>query len=143
MTERRQFTLDFNQRQGTLQPIVAQLAQRPEILAVVLYGSFLKSETFRDIDLALVVDEQKLPPGKFLDYELDRLGELARFSKFPLDIRIVNRAPVLFRYAVTQGRVLFCQDERAWIEFCERTWKEYLDFEPVARLYIKELARDC
>lgn len=140
MTERRQFTLDFNQRQGTLQPIVAQLAQRPEILAVVLYGSFLKGETFRDIDLALLVDEHKLSPERFLDYELERLSELSRLSKFPLDIRIINRAPVLFRYAVTQGQVLFCHDARIWTEFCERTWGEYLDFEPVARLYIKELA---
>lgn len=140
MTERQRFTLDFNERQGALQPIVTRLAQRPEILAVVLYGSFLKSETFRDIDLALLVDEQKLLPEQFLDYELDRLGELARLSKFPLDIRIVNRAPVLFRYAVTQGQVLFCRDARIWVEFCERTWGEYLDFEPVARRYIEELA---
>jgi predicted nucleotidyltransferase len=141
MTERRQFTLDFEQREGIVQPIVAQLAQHPEILAVVLYGSFLNRERFRDIDLALLVDERRLPPESFLDYELDRLEELSRLSKFPLDIRIVNRAPVLFRYAVTKGRVLFCREERAWVEFCERTWKEYLDFEPVARLYIKELAR--
>jgi predicted nucleotidyltransferase len=141
MTERRQFTIDLEKREGIVQPIVAQLAQHPEILAVVLYGSFLNRERFRDIDLALLVDERRLPPESFLDYELDRLEELSRLSKFPLDIRIVNRAPVLFRYAVTQGRVLFCREERAWVEFCERTWKEYLDFEPVARLYIQELAR--
>lgn len=141
MTERRRFTLDFNERERVVQPLVAQLAQRSEILAVVLYGSFLKSETFRDIDLALLVDEHQLPTEQFLDYELERLGELARLSRFPLDIRIVNRAPVLFRYAVTKGRVLFCRDERIWMEFCERTWGEYLDFEPIARRYIEELAR--
>jgi uncharacterized protein len=141
MTERRQFTIDLEKRESIVQPIVAQLAQHPEILAVVLYGSFLNRERFRDIDLALLVDERRLPPESFLDYELDRLEELSRLSEFPLDIRIVNRAPVLFRYAVTQGRVLFCREERAWVEFCERTWKEYLDFEPVARLYIQELAR--
>lgn len=139
MTERQRFTLDLHERQGVVRPIIAQLSQRPEVLAVVLYGSFLNSETFRDIDLALLVDEHKLPPEQFLDYELDALGELARLSQFPLDIRIINRAPVLFRYAVTQGQVLFCRDARIWVEFCERTWGEYLDFEPVARLYIKEL----
>jgi predicted nucleotidyltransferase len=141
MTERRQFTIDLEKRESIVRPIVAQLAQHPEILAVVLYGSFLNRERFRDIDLALLVDERRLPPESFLDYELDRLEELSRLSKFPLDIRIVNRAPVLFRYAVTQGRVLFCREERTWVEFRERTWKEYLDFEPVARLYIQELAR--
>jgi predicted nucleotidyltransferase len=141
MTERRQFTIDLEKRESIVRPIVAQLAQHPEILAVVLYGSFLNRERFRDIDLALLVDERRLPSERFLDYELDRLEELSRLSKFPLDIRIVNRAPVLFRYAVTQGRVLFCREERTWVEFRERTWKEYLDFEPVARLYIQELAR--
>ena len=54
MIERRQFTLDFEQREGIVQPIVAQLAQHPEIVAIVLYGSFLNRETFRDIDLALL-----------------------------------------------------------------------------------------
>ena len=141
MIERRQFTLDFEQREGIVQPIVAQLATHPEIVAIVLYGSFLNRET-RDIDLALLVDERRLPPESFLDYELDRLEELSRLSKFPVDVRIVNRTPVLFSYAVTQGRVLFCRDEHVWVEFCERTWGEYLDFEPVARLYIQELARD-
>jgi predicted nucleotidyltransferase len=141
MTERRQFTIDLEKRESIVRPIVAQLAQHPEILAIVLYGSFLNRERFRDIDLALLVDERRLPSERFLDYELDRLEELSRLSKFPLDIRIVNRAPVLFRYAVTQGRVLFCREERTWVEFRERTWKEYLDFEPVARLYIQELAR--
>lgn len=140
MSERRRFSLKLQDHDSVVQPIVAQLAQHPEVLTVVLYGSFLKSETFHDIDLALLVDEQQLPSEQFLDYELERLQELSRFSKFPLDIRIVNRAPVLFRYAVTQGQVLFCRDERIWVEFCERTWGEYLDFEPVARLYIKELA---
>ncbi|MCL6642447.1 MAG: nucleotidyltransferase domain-containing protein [Candidatus Bipolaricaulota bacterium] len=141
MTERRQFTLELEKRESIVQPIVTRLAQHPEIVTIVLYGSFLTRETFRDIDLALLVDERKLFTESFLDYELDRLEELSRLSKFPLDVRIVNRAPVLFRYAVTQGRVLFCRDERVWVEFCERTWGEYLDFEPVARLYIKELAR--
>jgi predicted nucleotidyltransferase len=141
MTERQRFSLELCERESIVQPIVAQLAQHPEIMVIVLYGSFLNRETFCDIDLALLVDERRLPPESFLDYELDRLEELSRLSKFPLDIRVVNRAPVLFRYAVTQGRVLFCREERAWIEFCERTWGEYLDFEPVARLYIKELAR--
>jgi hypothetical protein len=140
MTERRRFTLDLEKRESMVQPIVARLVQHPEIMTIVLYGSFLNRETFRDIDLALLVDEHKLSHESFLDYELDRLEELSRLSKFPLDVRIVNRAPVLFRYAVTQGRVLFCCDERAWIEFRERTWGEYLDFEPIARLYIKELA---
>jgi len=141
MTERQRFSLELRERESIVQPIVAQLAQHPEIVTVVLYGSFLNGERFRDIDLALLVDERRLPSERFLDYELDRLGELSCLSKFPLDIRIVNRAPVLFRYAVTKGRVLFCREERAWVEFCERTWKEYLDFEPVARLYIQELAR--
>lgn len=140
MDKQQWFSLELHRREGIVQPIVAQLAQHSEILVIVLYGSFLTNETFRDIDLALLIDERRLSPERFLDYELERLGELARLSRFPLDIRIVNRAPVLFRYAVTQGQVLFCRDERAWGAFCERTWGEYLDFEPVARLYLKELA---
>ncbi len=140
MDERRRFSLEPSEREHTVQPLAARLAQHPEILVIVLYGSFLKDKTFRDIDLALIVDERRLPHEKFLGYELERLEELSCITQFPIDIRVVNRAPVLFRYAVTQGRVLFCRDTRLWVEFCERTWGEYLDFKHVAQLYIKELA---
>jgi hypothetical protein len=44
MTERQRFSLELCEREGIVQPIVAQLAQHPEILAVVLYGSFLNRE---------------------------------------------------------------------------------------------------
>jgi predicted nucleotidyltransferase len=65
MTERQRFSLELRERESIVQPIVAQLAQHPEILAVVLYGSFLNRERFRDIDLALLVDERRLPPKDF------------------------------------------------------------------------------
>jgi predicted nucleotidyltransferase len=140
MNERQRFTLAYEGRPSIARSLAAELARHSEITVVVLYGSFLSDKAFRDIDIALVVDEAQLPPERFLGYELDRLEELSRFSTFPLDIRIVNRAPVLFRYAVTQGQVLFCRNESRWNEFRERTWKEYLDFAPVAQRYIEELA---
>jgi hypothetical protein len=51
--------------------------------------------------------------------------------------------PLPFRGQVaTTGVRLYSRDEIARVEFETRTWKEYLDFEPVARMMRQALFDD-
>lgn len=51
------------------------------------------------------------------------------------DVRVIDDMPLSFRGQVaTQGIRLYSRDEVARVEFETRTWKEYFDFEPVARM---------
>jgi predicted nucleotidyltransferase len=52
----------------------------------------------------------------------------------PIDMKILNGAPLSFRYAVSCGRLLFGKDQRALEEFLTSTWRDYFDFKPVANI---------
>jgi hypothetical protein len=60
--------------------------------------------------------------------------------RFPVDVRALNDAPLPFRYNVSRGIPLVVRDWEAWFAFRERTWDEYLDFQPVAMGYLREMA---
>lgn len=111
----------------------------PEILFAILYGSALKGERYRDLDLALWVDRTKLPRERDLDLEFRIESELRRSLPYPVDVRVVNDAPLAFRYHVSIGYPLYVRDEEALSNFRERTWDEYLDFQPIAMAYLREM----
>jgi len=137
----KRFSLPADQREGIIQTLADVLADKRGILFAFLYGSFLDERTFRDIDIGGFVDECQVPLKKQLDYEFSLIDELSGFVGYPLDVRLINRAPLAFRYRVSCGRLLFSRDEKMLSSFLERTWDEYFDFQPVAIRYFEELAR--
>jgi uncharacterized protein len=60
--------------------------------------------------------------------------------RLPLDVKILNYAPLAFRYEVTRGEVIFSSDEETRLRFIENTWNEYMDYKPVAEYIVRELA---
>ncbi|MCS6906488.1 MAG: nucleotidyltransferase domain-containing protein [Anaerolineales bacterium] len=111
----------------------------PEILFAILYGSAVEGESYRDLDIALWVDRAQLLPEQDLDFEFRVESELRRRLRFPVDVRIVNEAPLSFRYHVSIGVPLWVRDEEAYSTFRERTWDEYFDFQPIALAYLREM----
>ena len=75
--------------------------------------------------------------GKIIS-EVDRLD--ARFIPIEKDVKILNEAPLSFRYHSTRGYLLFSHDELIREEFLCRIWSEYFDFKPVSKIYLKEVA---
>ena len=104
----------------------------------ILFGSAGAGRPFHDLDIALWLDRAVSPPENDLDLILDLAGQLERRTPFPVDVRVVNEAPLGFRYNVSKGKLLLAHDREAFYTFRERTWDEYLDFEPVARKYFRE-----
>ena len=122
------------------QDLAQHLIGRPEILFAVLYGSAVEGETFRDLDVGIMLSRAQVPASSDLDYVL-ALGEnLQRALRFSVDVRALNDAPLPFRYNVSRGIPLVVHDSEAWFAFRERTWDEYLDFQPVAMAYLREMA---
>lgn len=77
-----------------------------------------------------------------IQQSLERLGDISSKGKagLPMDVKILNHAPIAFRYEVTRGEVIFSRDEEARLRFVENTWNEYLDYKPVAENILRELA---
>ncbi len=102
-----------------------------------MHGSFIKEGRFRDIDLAIFLKEI---PVSSLKYELEmeiRLSGIA--GRLPVDIRILNGAPLSFRYRVIkEGKPLIVRDNAKMADFIEATVTQYLDFSPHLENYLKE-----
>jgi len=109
---------------------------RTEIAIAYLHGSFL-TRAFRDIDIGIVLhDTGKRKP---LEYELDTEDDLERLIGFPFDVRVLNQAPLPFRFNVLKtGVLLFSRNERFRSDFESLTIVEYHDFEFVRRTYRRE-----
>ena len=115
------------------------LTSRPEILFAVLYGSASEGLPFRDLDIAVFVDRALLPASADLDYGFKLADDLERLAQVPVDLCVINDAPLGFRYNVSRGKALVVNDGEAFARFLERTWDDYLDFKPVALQYLREM----
>ena len=123
-------------RERLVSEIESFLREREEIVFAYLHGSFITSEPFRDIDLAVYLTRGS---GVSLRrYEIDAAVDLSAQMHMPIDVRVLNDAPVAFRYHALKGRLLFACDAEILDEFRARTWDEYCDFAPFARRYLRE-----
>ena len=120
--------------------LAAHLSARPEIRFAMLYGSAAEGRAFRDLDIGVFVDRAKVSAEADLDYAFALADELAAILPFPVDVRVINDAPLPFRYNVSRGIPLAVRDEECYYTFLERTWDEYLDFQPIALQYLRDLA---
>jgi len=117
------------------------LSEEKGIYFAFIHGSFLSGADFKDIDIAVYIDDSTLKKIDCIDYELKLSLRLEKYIGNPIDVKILNEAPLGFRYHSTRGYLLFSHEELIREEFLCRTWSEYFDFKPVSKIYIKEVAR--
>jgi predicted nucleotidyltransferase len=132
------YTLNQQGKADLAAKISAFLSGRREIVFAFLHGSFLTEEFFRDIDLGIYLTP--MPQGGVSAYEISLSCQLEAEMKlaFPVEVKIINRAPVSFSFQVLGGKVLFCRDEDRLTDYMEATARKYLDFAPLRRHYIRE-----
>ncbi len=132
-------TVSDERRGRLIQQLKDLLQQRPEILIALLHGSFLTGGAFRDVDLALFVDPKAIVKEPFRNYELEQGVRWSTDLGMPIDVRLLNDAPVTFRYHALKGTVLLVRDINVLEELRARTWDDYCDFAPFARRYLREV----
>jgi predicted nucleotidyltransferase len=125
-------------REQIVERLRRELEARPEIVLALLHGSFAQGGTYRDVDVAVWLDPGALPRDERFRYALDLSVRLHVELGSPIDVRVLNDAPLAFRYHALRGRPLVVRDERFLDELRERTWDDYLDFLPFARQYLRE-----
>jgi predicted nucleotidyltransferase len=118
--------------------LARDLDARPEILLALLHGSFTRGDAFRDIDLAVWLDPLRLSKPERFRYGLDLSVQLRLALGHPVDVRVLNDAPLGFRYHALAGTPLLARDEEFLADLRARTWDEYLDFQPFARRFLRE-----
>lgn len=114
-----------------------ELSRHGEIVFAYLHGSFLLPVPCGDVDVAVYLREESLYPRHW-EYEAGLAMALDHLVNLPVDIMTLNHAPVVLRYHVTRGQVLFSRNEPARFTFLEKTWREYFDFQPFFRAFLKD-----
>lgn len=94
------------------------------ILFAYVHGSFAEIDIFRDVDVALWARN----PEDAFSYETDLSARLGAILKTPIDLHVLNQAPLLFRYhTFTRGRLLFSKGEDKRIELVDEAVRQYAD----------------
>lgn len=128
---RRQFRAGRDERERIERTLVAVLESEPDLEFAWLHGSFLVADKFRDIDIGVHLSapiEVRSQRGLELSVRLDQ--EIG----FPIDVRVLNDAPVTFLFHVfREGRLLLSRNDERLADLMERTVREYLDAAPLLR----------
>ncbi|MHB8918489.1 MAG: nucleotidyltransferase domain-containing protein [Desulfocucumaceae bacterium] len=117
------------------------LMDNRSIIFTYVHGSFLTEVPFGDIDIAIYLDETALPgESQIVRQELSMEMEMEDKFGYPFDVRVINGAPLSFRYNVLKnGKLLFSRDEDLSTDFAARTIDDYIDFLPYRKRYLREV----
>jgi uncharacterized protein len=133
------YQLSKEEKQEIKDRISSFLGQRKEIIFAYIHGSFISANWFRDVDVAVFVDNEKVKRDDALEYQLSISSMLDKEIHPPSDVKILNYAPLKFRYEVTRGEAIFSRDDELKFNFIGETWHRYLDYQPVEREAIREI----
>jgi len=112
------------------------LENHREIEFAYLYGSFMENLPFHDLDLGVYVPNIDKNSG--ITYALNLAGELSTDLKIPVDVRVINFAPLTFIFNVLRGELLLNRNDDLLAKIMEQTIKKYLDLKPVLYKATKE-----
>ena len=119
--------------------LAERLENHLELVFALLYGSAMEGSAFHDLDVGTYVDRTLIAPSNDLDCMPALSEELSHDMLYQVDVRVINDAPLTFRYNVSRGQELIVNDFEALARFRESVWDEYLDFQPIALQYLRDM----
>jgi len=90
----KHFTITSREKEDIYHRIEHFLKKYSNLKFAYVHGSFVSQEQFRDIDVAIYL---KATPAELLPTELDLEERLYNIVQYPVDVRILNGAPLSFR----------------------------------------------
>jgi predicted nucleotidyltransferase len=132
VSELTYYELPAERREEVLRAIATRLAEDVNIVFAYAHGSFVRRRFFRDVDVAVWLRD----PSDPLRYVLNLSAELDAKVGLPVDVQVLNEAPLPFKYrVVTEGRLLLSRDERLRRELVNAIVRERIDFQLLCELY--------
>jgi predicted nucleotidyltransferase len=133
---KRLYDLGIEERLRVKDQVAAILATEPRVAFAYLYGSFAESQPFHDIDVG--VHLSGTDPDHDMPFSVVLAQRLSERVTLPVDVRILNEAPVSFLHHVLRGKVLVSHDDDLLGDVLEDTIRRYLDMAPLLRRSAKE-----
>lgn len=121
---RAPMTISRRQREALIATLRDELSSHGEIDFAYVYGSFARGEPFRDVDIGVFTSRTE-----DIFYELDLGHELSRKLGVPVDLKVINEAPVALQMAVFRdGQVLLSRDDDRRKDLMERVGRRYREY---------------
>lgn len=136
----KKHSLTTPERTAVSARIADRLAQSlPEMAAAYIFGSFVGQDSFGDIDIGILLSTDELDQP--LAYELNIETFLEKEIELPVDVRVLNGAPLSFQQNVIQkGLLIVDKNPNRRAAFEGNVRKKYFDFSRFRRRYLKEIA---
>jgi len=126
------FSPEYGPLEADVMAVTEQvLCHYDQVLLAYLYGSYLRLDTYQDIDIALLLNGTMEPYALF-KLQVQIAGEIEDLlsPRVPCDVRVLNDAPVEFQYeAIRTGSIIFCRNEEQKIDYETDMMRQYLDLE--------------
>ena len=136
MVGERTFSLSSDRRIDIVAQLRAALSALPEIAFAYLYGSALDSDRIHDVDVGLYLCSAEVFGA--VDRVADLSNRLSAMIEIPVDLRILNHAPLSFLFHALRGQLLSCRDEILLQSLLEDVPRRYLDIAPLLRSAAKD-----
>ncbi len=124
--------LSKRERQKIIEELKTYFSKKKHVAFAYILGSFSEGRPFRDIDVAAYFFEDK----KELALESDLSFELSKETEYPVEVIVLNKAPVLFQLSVLKkGTLLVSKSEDIRTDFIDevgRRYREYSHFRNLA-----------
>lgn len=126
--------IDDEKAQTILGKLQDKMEEDPDILAVILYGSYARGEEARDVDLCLVLfpDKAENSLDKRIEYSYYDIIDVQVFQDLPLYMK-----PRIIR----EGKLLHVKDEDLLYDVAIKTVKEYELYRPKYELYLDSIVK--
>jgi predicted nucleotidyltransferase len=126
--------IDTVKVQAILSKLQVKMEEDPDILAVILYGSYARGEEARDVDLCLVLFPDKARKG------LDKRIEYSYYDM--IDVQVFQDLPLYMRpRIIKEGKLLHVKDEDLLYDVAIETAKEYELYRPKYEMYLDSIAK--
>ena len=139
--EPKLYTVSQARKQRIEKDIIKILSVKKEVRFAFLFGSFNDGTEenplpFHDVDVGVFL--KGLDKKESVFYSLDLAEELSISAGVPVDVRVLNYAPVTFLFHVVRGKLIIDKDEEDRGDFMEHVVRHYLDMEPLFHRAVKE-----
>lgn len=133
------YNLNQDKKDALKKSIGKGLSGHSNIVFAYIFGSFLSSESFSDIDIGIYLDNENISDNALqIEFGLER--ELEEYLHIPADVRILNCAPLSFVFNVIKtGSLVADRNSLLRSEFEGLTLKKYFDYSHLRDEYLKEI----
>jgi len=115
--------LSQEEKERVTQTLRERLQEREEVRFAYLFGSFVLHGSFEDIDVAVYVAPEALQEKDSLTLAFELADALEQAVRLPVDVVVLNTAPLSLQFEAAQGRLLLARGEDV-ADFVEQlTWR--------------------